>query len=193
MRSSMAFVENYQTPPQQGSAGFLAPKYVAVLLVLIFSITFYEFRSSTFIGDGLRHLPALRTITEGPPVAFHPKPWLEVYRSHYDRVVVHNHFLFGLTIRAAFALQHALGISGDAIIAIQAVNAISAAIAGGLFFLTVLRLGVPREISLAVAVGVCLSPVYLIAATNVAEVALALPFFMGTLFVLADREFLGRR
>jgi hypothetical protein len=193
MRSSMAFVENYQTPPQQGSAGFLAPKYVAALLVLIFSITFYEFRSSTFIGDGLRHLPALRTITEGPRLAFQPKPWLEVYRAHYDRVVVHNHFLFGLTIRAAFALQQALGSSGDAIIAIQVVNAIFAAIAGGLFFLTVLRLGVPMEISLAVAVGVCLSPVYLIAATNVAEVALALPFFMGTLFVLADREFLGRR
>jgi hypothetical protein len=192
MRSPAAFTEN-QTPPQQDSAGLIAPKYVAALLVLILSITFYEFRSSTFIGDGLRHLPALRTITEGPRIAFQPKPWLEVYRAHYDRVVVHNHFLFGLTIRAAFALQRALGISGDAIIAIQAVNAISAAIAGGLFFLLVLRLGVPLRISLAVAVGVCLSPVYLIAATNVSEVALALPFFLGTLLILADHEFLGRR
>jgi hypothetical protein len=193
MRSPPAFTENHQTPPQQGSAGLLAPKYVAALLVLILSITFYEFRSSTYIGDGLRHLPALRTVAEGPRIAFQPKPWLEVYRAHYDRVVVHNHFLFGLTIRAAFALQRALGISGDAIIAIQAVNAISAAIAGGLFFLLVLRLGVPIGISLAVAVGVCLSPVYLIAATNVTEVALALPFFLGTLLVLADHEFLGRR
>jgi hypothetical protein len=193
MRSPVAFTENHQTPPQQGSASFLAPKYIAALLVLISSITFYEFRSSTFIGDGLRHLPALRTVTEGPPVAFQAKPWLEVYRAHYDRVVVHNHFLFGLTIRAAFALQQALGSRGDAIVAIQLVNAISAAIAGGLFFLLVLRLGVPTGISLAVAVGLCLSPVYLIAATNVTEVALALPFFLGTLLVLADREFLGRR
>jgi hypothetical protein len=191
MHPPLAFTENHQTPPQQGSLSF--PKYVAPLFVIILSITFYAFRSSTFIGDGLRHLPALRTITEGPPVVFQPKPWLEVYRAHYDRVVVHNHFLFGLTMRAAFALQHALGSSGDAIIAMQAVNAISAAIAGGLFFLLVLRLGVPKWISLAVAVGVCLSPAYLIAATNVAEVALALPFFLGTLLVLADREFQGSR
>ena len=103
MRSPADFTENHQTPPQQGSAGFLAPKYVAALLVFIFSIAFYEFRSSTLIGDGLRHLPALRTITQGPPVAFQPKPWLEVYRAHYDRAVVHNHFLFGLVMRTAFA------------------------------------------------------------------------------------------
>jgi hypothetical protein len=191
MPAPVAFTENHQTPPQQGSVSFLAPKYVAALFILISSITFYEFRSSTFFGDGLRHLPALRTITEGPPVVFQPKPWLEVYRAHYDRLVVHHHFLFGLTIRAAFTLQQALGISEDAIIAIQVVNAISAAIAGGLFFLLVLRLGVPQWISLAVAVGVCLSPAYLLAATNVTEVALALPFFLGTLLVLADREFVG--
>jgi hypothetical protein len=191
MPSAVVFTEDHQTPPQQGSVRFLTPKYVAALFILISSITFYEFRSSTFIGDGLRHLPALRTITEGPPVVFQPKPWLEVYRAHYDRLVVHHHFLFGLTVRAAFALQRALGIGGDAIIAIQVVNAISAAIAGGLFFLLVLRLGVPKWISLAVAVGVCLSPAYLLAATNVAEVALALPFFVGTLLILADHEFLG--
>ena len=76
MRSPAAFAENHQTPPQQGSAGFLAPKYVAALLVFILSITFYEFRSSTFIGDGLRHLPALRTITEGhPPLSNRSPGW----------------------------------------------------------------------------------------------------------------------
>jgi hypothetical protein len=192
MRSPADLTENHQTAPQQGSAGFLAPKYVAALLVFIFSIAFYEFRSSTLIGDGLRHLPALRTITQGPPAAFQPKPWLEVYRAHYDRAVVHNHFLFGLVMRTAFALQGAFGIRGDATIAIHAVNAVSAAIAGGLFFLLALRLGVSKWISLAAAVGVCLSPVYLLAATNVAEVALALPFFLGTLLVLADRELLER-
>jgi len=193
MPSPEALTENHQTPLLQGSTGLFAPKYMAALLVLILCVTFYEFRSSTFIGDGLRHLPALRTITEGPPVAIQPKPWLEVYRAHYDRVVVHHHFLFGLAIRAAFALQRALGISGDATIAMQAVNSISAAIAGGLFFLLVIRLGVPRWISLAVTTGLCLSPAYLLAATNVTEVALALPFFLGTLLVLADREFLGHR
>src|SRR5882762_1781960 len=192
MRPPIAITENHQTPLQQSSAGFLAPKYVAALLILISCIAFYEFRSSTLIGDGLRHLPALRTITQGPPAVFQPRPWLEVYRAHYDRVVVHNHFLFGLAMRTAFALQRALGIRGDATIAIQAVNAVSAAIAGGLFFLLALRLGVPKGISLAVAVGVCLSPVYLLAATNVAEVALALPFFLGTLLVLADRDLLER-
>src|SRR5437667_988757 len=161
MRSQMAFTTNHPPLAQDDSAGCLAPRYIAALLVLILSITFYEFRSSSFIGDGLRHLPALRTITEGPPVSFQPKPWLEVYRAHYDRVVVHNHFLFGLAMRTAFALQQALGIRGDATIAIQAVNAVSAAIAGGLFFLLALRLGVPKGISLAVTVGVCLSPAYL--------------------------------
>jgi hypothetical protein len=192
MRPSIAITENHQTPLQQGSSGFLATKYVTALFILIFCVAFYEFRSTALIGDGLRHLPALRTISQGPPLVFQPRPWLEVYRAHYDQVVVHNHFLFGLTMRTAFALQRALGIGGDATIAIQAVNAVSAAIAGGLFFLLALRLGVPKGISLAVAVGVCLSPVYLLAATNVSEVALALPFFLGTLLILADREFLGR-
>jgi hypothetical protein len=109
MRSPVAFTENQQTQPQQGSAGFLDPKYVAALLVLILSVTFYEFRSSTFIGDGLRHLPALRTITEGEPVAFQPKPWLEVYRAHYDRVVVHHHFL------SSGQMEHILRISSSRI------------------------------------------------------------------------------
>jgi len=68
MRAPAAFTENHQTPPQQSSAGFLALKYVAALVVLIFSIAFYEFRSSTLIRDWLRHLPALRTITTVPYV-----------------------------------------------------------------------------------------------------------------------------
>jgi hypothetical protein len=193
IRSPEGFTENHQTPRPPSSPSFLASKYMAVLLVFIFSIAFLEFQGSTNIGDGLRYLPALRTITEGSHVSFQPKPWLEVYRVHYERVVVHNHFLFGLAARTAFALQRAIGIRGDATIAIHAVNAVSASIAGGLFFLLALRLGVPKGISLAVAVGLCLSPVYLIAATNVAEVALALPFFLGTLLVFADREFLGYR
>jgi hypothetical protein len=179
-------------PPQKDSVGFLAPKYVAALLVILLSVTFFEFRSTTFIGDGLRHLPALRTITEGPPTSFEPKPWLEIYRSHYDRVVARNHFFFGFTMRTAFALQRALGIHADAILAMQAVNAVSAAIGGALFFLLVLRLGVPKGISVAVTLGVCLSPFYLLAATNIAEVPIALPFFLGTLLVLADREFRER-
>src|SRR6267142_609457 len=125
MRSQAPFAASHPTLVQDDSAGFLAPRYVA----------------------------ALRTITEGPPAIFQPKPLLEVYRSHYDRVAAHNHFLFGLVMRTAFVLQRALGIRGDATIAIQAVNAVSAAIAGGLFFLLALRLGVPREISLAVEIG----------------------------------------
>ena len=192
MGSLLACSANYQTPRRQGLASFLAARCVAGLLVLVSFIIFHEFRSTTFIGDGLRYLPALRTITEGPPATFQPKPWLEIYRSHYEPAVVHHHFLFGLTMRTIFAIQQALGIYGDATITIQAVNALAAAIAGGLFFLLLHRLGVPKGISLAVAVGVCLSPAYLLAATNVAEVALALPFFVGTLLVLADRDSLER-
>ena len=41
---------------------------------------------------------------------------------------------------------------------------------------------------LGVTVGLCLSPVYLLAATNIAEVGLALPFFVGTLLLLAGRQ-----
>jgi hypothetical protein len=191
MNIPMAVADKNRMSLHEEPADFLAPRYIVALLILILSITFHEFRSSTFIGDGLRHLPALRTISEGPPVTFEPKPWFEVYRVHYDRVVVHNHFLFGLAMRTAFALQRTLGIPGDVIVAIQTVNAVSAAIAGGLFFLLLFRLGVPKGMSLAVTVGVCLSPVYLMAATNVTEVALALPFFLGTLLVLAEREFVG--
>ena len=171
--------------------GPLSSKGTAVLLVAIFCFTFYTFKSNTLIGDGLRHLPVLRTITQGTTTTFLPKPWLEIYRNHYDGLVVHNHFLFGATIRAAFALQQKLGIPGDALVAMQAVNAVSAAVAGGLFFLLALRVGVPKWISVAVTLGLCLSPAYLLAATNVAEAALALPFFVGTLLLLAGRPFVG--
>lgn len=171
--------------------GFLSPEGMTVLLAAIFCVTFYAFGSNTLNGDGLRCLPALRTITEGPLTTFEPKPWLEIYRSHYDRVAAHHHMLFGITVRAAFALQQALRIPGDAIIAIRAVNALSAAIAGALFFLLALRVGVSKWYSLAIAVGLCLSPAYLYAATNLAEVGLALPFFVGTLLLLANRPFVG--
>jgi hypothetical protein len=172
--------------------GPLRAKTVAALLAVVFCGTFYTFRSNTLIGDGLRHLPALRTITGQAPLVYMPKPWLETYRAQYDRVVVHNHFLFALVMRTAFALQRAVGVKGDVIIAMQAVNAVSAAIAGALFFLLALRMGVPKWIALAVAAGFCLSPAYLQAGTNIDEVALSLPFFLGTLLVLSNPEFQDR-
>src|SRR5205807_10007613 len=159
-------------------------KAAAALLVAIFCVTFYVFQSNTLIGDGLRHLLALRTITQGVTPTLQPRPWLEVYQHHYDDLVVHNHFLFGATMRAAFALQQKLGIPGDAVVAMHAVNALSAAVAGALFFLLALRVGAPGWISLAVTLGLCLSPAYLLAATNIAEPALSLPFFVGTLLLL---------
>ena len=161
---------------------------VAVLLAAILCVSFYSFRSNSLIGDGLRHLPAFRTILAGTPPTFQVKPWLEVYRNHYDELVVHNHFLFGITMRSAFALQRQLGIPGDAIVAMQAVNALCAAVAAALFFLLGVRIGLPGWVSLAVTLGVCLSPVYLLAATNIAEVGLALPFFVGTLLLLTARQ-----
>jgi len=164
---------------------------VAALLTAVLCVTFYSFKSNSLIGDGLRHLPALRTILPGTPPTFQAKPWLEIYRSHYDDLVVHNHFLFGAAMRAAFALQQKLGISGDAIIAMQAVNALSAAVAGALFFLLGVRAGVPGWVSLAITLGLCLSPSYLLAATNIAETAPALPFFVGTLLLLTKRQFSG--
>jgi hypothetical protein len=180
-------------PSTTGPLTSLAPRYVAVLLAASLSLAFFGFRSNAFIGDGLRHLPALRTIVNGPPVSFEPKPWLEVYRAHYERVVVRNHFLYALIMRTAFALQRAVGIRGDAIIAMQAVNAMSAGIAAALFFLLLLRLGVPQGFSLVVTVGLCLSPFYLLAATNVAELAPALPFFLGALLVVSGPDIKPRQ
>jgi hypothetical protein len=176
---------------QNGKSDLPASKAVAVLLVIILWVTFYSFRSNSLIGDGLRYLPVFRTILPGAPPTFQPGPWLEIYRSHYDELVVHNHFLFGATMRTAFALQQKLGIRGDAIVAMQALNSLCAAIAAALFFLLGLRLGLSRWVSLGVTSGLCLSPVYLLAATNITEVALALPFFIGTLLLLTDRQFFG--
>lgn len=164
---------------------------MAALLATIFCVIFYIFGSNTLIGDGLRYLPALRNITEESSAKFQPKPWLEIYRFHYDRVAAHHHILFGITMRAAFALQQKLWISGDAIIAIRAVNALSTAVAAALFFLLALRVGVSKWYSLALAAGLCLSAAYVSAATNVAEVGLALPFFVGALLLLASRPFVG--
>ena len=180
-----------QTSQQIGKFSFRSPKAVAILLAAILCVTYYNFRSNTLIGDGLRHLPALRTIHPGVSPTFEPKPWLEIYRSHYDELVVHNHFLFGLTMRAAFAVQQALGIRGDAIVAIQAVNSLCAAVAAALFFLLGVRVGLPAWVSLGITLGLSLSPVYLLAATNIVEVGLALPFFVGTLLFLVNRQLSG--
>ena len=122
---------------------------------------------------------------------FEPKPWLEVYRNNYDQLVVQHHFLFGVTMRAAFALQQKLGIPGDAVVAMYGVNALFAAVAGALFFLLGVRVGLSKTMSLFITLGLCLSPAYLLAATNVAEVALSLPFFIGALLLLLDRPFVG--
>jgi hypothetical protein len=176
---------------QNGKSDLPTSITVAVLLVIFLWVVFYSFRSNSLIGDGLRYLPVFRTILPGASPTYQPGGWLEVYRSHYDELVVHNHFLFGATMRTAFALQRELGIRGDAIVAMQAVNSLCAAIAAALFFLLGLRLGLPRWVSLGVTLGLCLSPVYLLAATNITEVALALPFFIGTLLLLTDRQFSG--
>jgi hypothetical protein len=171
--------------------GLLNPKIVAVILAAILFVIFYNFRSNSLIGDGLRHLPAFRTILPGEPPTFEAKPWLEVYQNHYNELVVHNHFLFGLTMRAAFAVQQKLGIRGDAIVAMHAVNSLCAAVAAALFFLLGVRVGLPGWVSLGVTLGLCLSPVYILAASNIAEVGLALPFFVGTLLLLVNRQLSG--
>ena len=176
---------------QMGRAGMRTSAVLAVLLAAILCVVFYSFRNDTLIGDGLRHLPAFRTILPGSPPAFRDKPWLEAYRNHYDELVVHNHFLFALTMRSAFALQQALGSRADAVVAMQSVNSLCAAVAAALLFLLGVRIGLPGWISFVVAVGLSLSPAYLLAATNIAEVALALPFFVGTLLLLTARQLSG--
>jgi len=183
--------QNFDIQRTSHESGVFGPMPAAALLVAILCVTFYVFTSNTLMGDGLRHLFALRTITQGVTPAFQPKPWLEVYRRYYDDLVVHNHFLFGIAMRAAFALQQKLGIPGDALVAMRAVNALSAAIAGALFFVLALRVQVPPWVSLALTLGLCFSPAYLLTATNIHEPALSLPFFVGTLLLLVDRPFLG--
>jgi len=180
-----------ETSQQIGKFSLRTSKAVAVLVAAILCVAFYSFRSDSLIGDGLRHLQAFRIILPGAPPTFQAKPWLEVYRNHYNDLVVHNHFLFGLTMRSAFALQQELGIRGDAIVAMQAVNSLCAAVAAAVFFLLGVRVGLPGWVSLGVTSGLCLSPVYLLAATNITEVGLALPFFIGTLLFLADRQLSG--
>jgi hypothetical protein len=180
-----------ETSEQNGKFSLRTSKAVAVVLAVILCVTYYNFRSNSLIGDGLRHLRAFRTIHPGASPTFEAKPWLEVYRSHYDELVVHNHFLFDLTMRTAFALQQELGIRGDAVVAMQAVNSLCAAVAAALFFLLGVRIGLPRWVALSVTLGLCLSPGYLLAATNIAEVGLALPFLVGTLLFLLDRQLSG--
>jgi hypothetical protein len=177
-----------ETSQHIGGSSLGTSKAFAVLLAAVLCVVFYNFRNNSLIGDGLRHLQAFRTILPGEPPEFQTKPWLDVYRNHYNELVVHNHFLFDITMRSAFALQQELSIRGDAIVAMQAVNSLCAAVAAGLFFLLGLRVGLSQWVSLGVTLGLCLSPVYLLAATNIAEVGLALPFFVGTLLLLAEEQ-----
>jgi hypothetical protein len=115
---------------------------------------------------------------------FEPKPWLEVYRNYYERAVVHNHFLFGLFARSGFALSRLISGNSDAVLAIRVENAFAAAIAAALFFLVLMRVTESWRMALPLAFGLCFAPAYIMAATNIAEVGLALPFFVGALYLL---------
>jgi hypothetical protein len=91
---------NFGEAFQKNENSVLPASYaVAVLLVIILCVSFYSFRSNSLIGDGLRYLQAFRIILPGTPARFQTKPWLEVYQNHYNELVVHNHFLFGITMR----------------------------------------------------------------------------------------------
>src|SRR5260370_35339544 len=93
---------------EKNSFSGLAEKSMAIELFVVFFVTFYAFRSMTYIGDGLRHLPVLRTITEQAPTAFTPKRWLEAYRYHSQSLVVNIHFLFSLVMRTVVAISKKL-------------------------------------------------------------------------------------
>src|SRR5690348_4145883 len=80
------------TRQERGNSNPPTSVHAAILIVLIACIIFYNFRSTSLIGDGLRYLPVLRTILPGASPTFQPRPWLEVYRNHYVGLVVHNHF-----------------------------------------------------------------------------------------------------
>jgi hypothetical protein len=162
---------------------------IAVFLFLVFFGLYSALPSTTLIGDGLRHLPALRTVVPGDPVRFEPKPWLEVYRHYYDDVVVHNHVLFGLLARAGFAASRFILPGTDAVLAMRLENSFSAALAVALFFLLLERLGTPRWGAIFSTMVLGLTPGYVLIATNITEAGLALPFFLGSLLLLAQQQF----
>jgi len=92
----------------------------------------------------------------------------------------------------AFALQRAIGIRGDATIAILPSTLFLQQLLADSSFCLLLRLGVPKGFPWLWRWPLpfsCLSD----CSDERAEVALALPFFLGTLLVFADREFLGYR
>jgi len=146
---------------------------------------YWTCRSTTLIGDGLRHLPALRTIVPGTSLQFEPKPWLELYRNYYETAVVHNHVLFGLMARGGFAVSKVISRNGDAVVAMQFENCVAAALAAALFFLLLVQVGISEWIAVLVTTALSLTPVYITAGTNIAEAGLALPFFITSLLLLA--------
>lgn len=122
---------------------------------------FLMFRSQQYLGDGVRHLPAITQAT-------------------WPRLSEVRHAGFPLLGWAWYRLMQALGYHGDPIPAVQAMNAICGGLGVGLFYLLAVRLTRDRAASGWAALLLAASAAYNNHATDMTEPMPAVPLILGS-------------
>jgi hypothetical protein len=168
-----------------------APELVALLVALVAVGCYLALPSSRHNPDGLRVFSGLRqaTVDTVGAVSFVPNGWFAGYQfPRYERANVQKHFLFPLYGFVGYRLARGFGYHGNGLRPLQVANAISAALAAGLFALLVgLLVGSPWVVLVA-GFGLVFSTAFSSMATSIAEVVPALPWLMLALILLVTGE-----
>jgi hypothetical protein len=166
--------------------------------ILIFLVAFtgalalYLLLPSSFYNpDGLRVLPGLHEIRidAAGTATYHPRPWSAGYSPEmYVRAYVQKHLLFPTYAFLSYRIARALGYRDSGVRAVQIANAVSAAIALGLFSLLLAHALNGIGLVVLASLGLAFSSAFSSMASNGAEVVPALPWLMLGLWLILGAE-----
>lgn len=145
------------------------------------------FPSARYHPDGLRVLPALhRAKTASDTLTIYlPRPWHTGYQpTQFFRQNLQKHLLFPLYAHTAYHTARLFGYPGSGLKPLQIANAIGAAITVFLFVVILINRRTPTKTAIFSAVALSLSHAFIATATNITEVAPALPFLLLGIFLL---------
>lgn len=170
---------------------------ISVLIVtIIATILYLNLPSSYYNPDGLRVFPSLHKImieSDGSKV-YQPLPWNKGYEeTHYFRANVQKHFLFPIYAYFSYQIARLFHYKDNGLKPLQTANALSAAIAIGLFSLLVAILFKSGLLTIITGFGLAFSTAFSQMATNIAEVVPALPWLVLGTLILALTNFKFKR
>lgn len=156
-------------------------------ILLIFSIiaagtAIYLFLPSSHYNlDGFRVLSSLHQvkIEQNQGITYTPLKWHTAYQNpYYQRQNVQKHLIFPLYAFCSYQVARLFGYQGNGLKPLQIANAISAAVASGLFALLLVLRKKPIHSALFITIALALSNAFCSMATDIAEAVIALPFLL---------------